>query len=173
MGWKNVKEHYGITHIVQVTEKGICIGSSYVHNIIVIRPGLKIGRSHIGGAEMMRLVAAMEADRSKLRALIEAPDTFAASIPVYTFTYDGEIVKKFCEAPGWPNITHDGQLMYDNTHFLDRAQAVAKARAELEASVQHRKDRCAWLRVELTQAEERRWAAEGAVARLVAAEGPP
>jgi len=36
MGWKNIKEHYRINHYVQVTEQGICIGSPYIHNIIVI-----------------------------------------------------------------------------------------------------------------------------------------
>jgi len=36
MGWKNVKEHYRIGHSVQVTEQGVCIGSPYVHNLIVV-----------------------------------------------------------------------------------------------------------------------------------------
>ncbi len=36
MGWKNVKDLYGIKHTVQMTEKGICIGSAYVHDLIVI-----------------------------------------------------------------------------------------------------------------------------------------
>ena len=36
MGWKNIKEHYRIGHAVQVTDAGICIGSPYIHNIIII-----------------------------------------------------------------------------------------------------------------------------------------
>jgi hypothetical protein len=36
MGWKSVKEHYQIKHIVQVTDKGICVGSPYIHDVIII-----------------------------------------------------------------------------------------------------------------------------------------
>lgn len=45
MGWKTVKEYYGIKHIVQVRESKeygeepmILIGSPYISDIIVIRP---------------------------------------------------------------------------------------------------------------------------------------
>ena len=44
MGWKNVKEHYRIGHSVHVTEKGICIGSSYIPDIIIIAPDGTIER---------------------------------------------------------------------------------------------------------------------------------
>jgi len=168
MGWKNVKEHYDIKHIVQVTNAGICIGSPYVHNILTIRPDLSVVRSEsIGHGEPFdSIVTAMNADRSKLRELIYSSDTFSASIPVYTFTYDGEIVEALCEQPGWPNLTHDGRIMYENTHFPDRQQAVAQAAKELDAVVENAANRCAEAHLEAEKAEERRAKAEAAVERL-------
>lgn len=37
MGWKNIKDHYRIGHIVAIYgEKGICIGSQYVHDLLMV-----------------------------------------------------------------------------------------------------------------------------------------
>lgn len=139
MGWKAVKEHYGITHIVQVVpNKGICIGSGYVHDIIVIGEDLSIRRSrHIGRGEPFdSIVSAMEADKHKLLELILALDEFTASIPVFTYDYDGNIIEKKCEKPGWPNVTHDGFVMYENRFSTDRAEVIEWAKRELGAAVE-------------------------------------
>lgn len=139
MGWKAVKEHYGIEHIVQVVpDKGICIGSGYVHDIIVIGEDLSIMRmGYIGRGEPFDgWVRAMESDKDNLRELIETPDRFTASIPVYTYDDDGNIIEKRCETPGWPNVTHDGCVMYENTFSTDRAEVVEWAKRDLEAAVE-------------------------------------
>lgn len=36
MGWKAFKDVYNIKHIVCITDKGLCIGSGYVHDLAVI-----------------------------------------------------------------------------------------------------------------------------------------
>lgn len=138
MGWKNIKEAYGIKHIVRIVpDKGICIGSGYIHDIIVIDKDFNIKRSqHIGRGEPFdSMVRAMEADKAELRRLFDAPDTFAKSVTVYTYDYDGNIIEKKCEEPGWPNITHDGECMYENTFSTDRAQVVEWASANIEATI--------------------------------------
>lgn len=38
MGWKNLKEHFEIRHLVHTTKEGVCIGSEYVPCIIIIDP---------------------------------------------------------------------------------------------------------------------------------------
>ena len=139
MGWKNVKEHYGIGHIVQVVPgEGICIGSGYVHDLILIREDLSVRRHELvgRGEPFDGWVRQMEADKGKLRELIETPDKFAASIPVFTYDYDGNITEKRCEEPGWPNATHDGFLMYENTFSTDRAEVVGWAKRELAAAAE-------------------------------------
>ena len=155
MGWKNVKVHYGITHYVMVADKGICIGSGYVHDLLVVRNSdeprdwrdsvdrteTKIGCNlslwrprYLGQGEPFDgIVKAMMDDPATLRRLIETPDTFSASVPVYTYDYDGNIIDKLCEEPGWPNVTHDGDMMYENTFSTDRDQVIKWAQRNMEA----------------------------------------
>ncbi|RVQ01985.1 hypothetical protein [Sinorhizobium meliloti] len=136
MGWKNVKEHYRIDHQVEVTEEGICIGSPYVHAIIVISlDGALIKEAdRTLNEKLMRYQFEMKADPAKLRHLVVSPDTFSASIPVYTYR-GAEIIEKRCEELGWPNVTHDGDMMYENTFFANREGAVEAAKSNCEASI--------------------------------------
>lgn len=159
MGWKNVRDHYGIKHIVCIAEKGLCIGSPYVHDLIVIvdadKPrdwhdtidrrctsighNLQIWRSvYLGQGEPFDgIVKAMAADPAKLRELIETPDTFERSITVWTCDYfKGLIIEKQCEEVGWPNVTHDGELMYENSFSTDRAEIVEYARRNAAAGLE-------------------------------------
>jgi hypothetical protein len=130
MGWKRMRDHYRIEHIVQVRYGRVLIGSDYVPELIIIdadgtpREGSLGIRGH---DEFERYWRDLTADPEQLRALLAAPDTFAASIPVYTYE-GGTIIEKQCETPGWPNCTHDGQMMYDNTFSTDKAQVVEWAR---------------------------------------------
>ena len=191
MGWKNVKEHYGIEHYVQVTSKGLCIGSGYVHDLIRISPTdakldwdnrsdrieTKIGCNlsvwrlkHVGrGDPFDGIVAAMAADPAKLRELIDTPDDFTASIPVYTYDYDGNIIEKQCEELGWPNVTHDGTMMYENRVFETRAEAVEKARLEMAARVESMIASVADAERDLRERRNRLAKAEAARARAEAA----
>ena len=129
MGWKAVKEHYRIGHTVHIREGCLLIGSAYVSDLITVKPdGTVIPNRTFDreGGDLGRYRDEMRADPAKLVELMEAPDVFAADIPV--FTWEGsEIIEDLCEEFGWPNITHRGVLMYENTHFLDRDDAVRKA----------------------------------------------
>ncbi len=139
MGWKAVRDHYRIKHNVQVVEgKGICIGSPYVHDIIVI----SLDRGEItrvwnddGRGELGRYVAEMRADPFKLAELVAAEDVFEKSIPVYTYE-GGDIIEKRCEELGYPNVTHDGCMQYENTFSPDpglvRIWAIDNAKAGIE-----------------------------------------
>ena len=142
MGWKAVRDHYRVEHIVQVTSAGICIGSPYIHDIIVISaergeitkrydPGR--GWSRIGNLD--RYQAEMDADPFKLAELVAAQDTFERSIPVYTYE-GGEIIEKQCEELGWPNVTHDGCIQFENTFSPDsglvRTWAIDNAKSGIE-----------------------------------------
>lgn len=141
MGWKNVKEHYRIGHIVQIEDQKICIGSGYIHDLIVLGlDGTMLKRqSGTNNEELGRYQQEMDADPALLRSLIKTPDTFAASITVYTYK-DGDILEKQCEQPGWPNVTHDGQVMYENAFSTDREVTVARAKEEAEISIRYTKE---------------------------------
>lgn len=135
MNWKSVKLGYDIGHIVHVREGCICIGSPYISEIIRITPdGVPqwVSGNARNNDDLARYMREMEADPARLRVLMATPDSFSASLPVYTYR-GGEILEKQCEAYGYPNITHDGCLMYVNMFFSRKADAIRKAKANAQA----------------------------------------
>lgn len=138
MGWKNVKDHYRIEHHVHVTELGICIGSPYVPDLIVIsKDGQLVKRddSWHRNADLARYMNEMDADPSLLQRLVQSPDTFTRSpIPVYTWV-GGDILEMQCDEPGWPNVTHDGVMMYENLYSTDREMVIKWAKLDAKLSV--------------------------------------
>jgi hypothetical protein len=150
MSWKNVQDHYRIGHQVQIRDGRICIGSAYISDLIRVTFDGVVTWGNLGpsnNAALARYHAEMTADPAKLRELIAAPDVFAASIPVYTYD-GGTIIEKHCEDLGWPNCTHDGLMMYENTFSTDKAWVVARAKRNAECGIE------AW-RDNLAQAEKR------------------
>lgn len=156
MGWKNIKEHYRIGHTVCVTDKGICIGSPYIHDLIVISlDGMIVKPMEdytTSNEDLARYMAEMKADPEKLRQLAQSPDKFSKSITVYTYD-GGNIVEKRCEETGWPNVTHDGELMYENTFSIDKAKIVKRAKEEADACLEFWPRRVEERRKELAEAE--------------------
>ncbi|MDR2009934.1 MAG: hypothetical protein LBQ22_05585 [Bacteroidales bacterium] len=142
MGYKNVEKHYDIKHIVAVHNKReyggrcICIGSPYIHDIIVIRiKDAKIVKQYKDGKyndgwstneDLARYNEAIKADEQNgvLAKLIDTPDTVIEYLPVFTIE-KGCVVSDVCEEYGWPNTTHSGEIMYNNTYFKTRKEAYA------------------------------------------------
>lgn len=138
MGWKNLKEHFKIEHIVQVTQKGICIGSGYVHDLATIDPTTGTVRENPTFRDFLRehYPALLESEPAEIARLINAPDSFSASITVYTYD-GGNIIEKQCEALGWPNVTHDGEVMYENQFSADLATVVAWAKRSADLGIRY------------------------------------
>ena len=141
MGWKNFKEGYKIEHQVRVTSEGICIGSSYIPDIIVVGLDGKIKKRYAdrGNEDLCRYMAEIDADPEKLLRLITTPDTFTANVVVYTYE-GGNIREALCETPGWPNVTHAGEMMYENSFSTNKADVVRWAKRNCEASIQFMRD---------------------------------
>ncbi len=158
MGWKTVKEHYRIDHSVHVTDEGMCIGSPFVHDLIVINDegGLKLSSvvRRTGNDKLSRYVREMESDPGKLQWLMREADTFEVSVTVYTYV-GGEIVERQCEEPGWPNCTHDGQMMYGNTFSTDKSKIVRRAKEEASIGIRWSRETVEDLRKQLSKARER------------------
>lgn len=156
MGWKNVKEHYRIGHIVSVTTEGICIGSPYIHNIIVVgRDGLiKKEMASTSNDDLVRYAREFRANPERLRTLIEAPDVFGPLTTVYTWD-GGNILAKQCEEIGYPNVTTDGQLMFNNAFSTDRSKVLAWAIRDARYGVQSAQENIADLQGKLATAQGR------------------
>lgn len=149
MGYKTLKEHYRIGHAVCVTDKGICIGSPYIHDLIIVGLDGAIIKADDGrvNEDLNRYMAEMKAAPEKLREVVQAKDTFEAAIPVYTYD-GGNIIEKLCEKPGWPNVTHDGDMMYENTYSTDKRKVVKWAKENAKAGI-------AWWQLSIDQDKER------------------
>lgn len=140
MGWKNVKEHYRIEHIVQISGEQLHIGSSYIQDLIVVNMQGKIVKRYERGLasneNLERYQAEIDANPALFKELMAKPDTFETSITVYT--WDGEtIIEKQCESTEWPSVTHDGELMYENTFSVDKESIVRSAKRSAKSKIHH------------------------------------
>jgi len=156
MGWKALKEKFKIEHIVQVTSKGICIGSPYVHELAVIN--VEIGNIvvHKTFPEFLERFypALLLTSKDEIFDLIKVSDSFEDSITV--FTYKGsEIIEKRCETLGWPNITHDGCLMYDNMYSTNRDLVIKWAQEDVEIGITSTERRILELKDEFRVCDDR------------------
>lgn len=137
MGWKKVKDYYSIKHTVHVRDGNICIGSAYIPCIIVINhEGIVINDDGKSNTSLVQAVAAFKADPAILKCLIEEKDEFVAHLPVWSFN-ENSIIEQRCEKHGWPNVTFDGQLMYENTHFPTRALAIEAAKKSAQSTIDY------------------------------------
>lgn len=131
MGWKTIKEHFGIKHFVHVAFGVVYIGSEYLPNLIQIHPDGSVVQDSLTGNDSPwshYLTALREAEASgELRKLYEAEDQFSVSLPIFTYE-DANIIELKCEAYGWPNLTHDGRPQYRNYFSADRNQVIAWAK---------------------------------------------
>ena len=137
MGWKNVKTHYRIEHIVEISDGLLKIGSSFVPGLIEVHPDGTVKWGKLGESEneeLKRYYKEMSADKDLLKKLLNSPDVFLRELPVW-FYENGELVEKKCEDYGWPNLTYDGLIMYDNVFFKTRNDAVEKAKRELASHI--------------------------------------
>lgn len=161
MGWKSIRDAYRIEHLVHVTEAGICIGSAYIQDLIVISadrgeitkrydPGAGWSRN----ANLDRYQAEMDGDPFRLARLAAAVDTFDRSIPVFTYE-GGDVIEKRCEELGWPNVTHDGLLQYENTFSPDAGLVRTWAIDGAKASVEHLSEHVAEVERDLARAKAR------------------
>lgn len=156
MGWKKIRDHYRIEHIVHVRDGCLAIGSPMMPTMLTVTPDGKVrsARNDWGRNDAGRIRREIEADPALFALLFDEPDAFDASIPVYTWR-DGCIVEDACEEAGWPNVTHAGELMYENRIFTDRGAALAAALADAAAGEELYERDVARLEEDLVKAKER------------------
>lgn len=123
MGWKKFKERFGIKHIVQIADGRITIGSGYISDLasVHIASG-KVFHKQGWESSLKEYAALWAASPEEIKALLDEPDQFEKSTPVYIVS-DATVLEEQCEEFGYPNITHSGRLMYENTSFLSREKA--------------------------------------------------
>lgn len=79
------------------------------------------------------------------------------SITVWTCDYyEGVIIEKQCEELGWPNCTHDGELMYENSFSTNRKEIVKYAKRNAAAGAESMERRVGEIEADLAKAKETR-----------------
>jgi hypothetical protein len=134
MGWKTLKERFGIQrHTIRVEDGSILIGSGFVSNLISInmRTGTLTENPTFKGGLKDVYPALLNATPDELLEQINKPDSFAQSLTVWMVIAD-EVVEKKVEEFGYPHPTHDGVMQYENNSFATRKEALARSVESLE-----------------------------------------
>lgn len=137
MGWKNFKEHYKVD-FMEVSDGEIHVGVSYVPSMFSVdmKTGAVQQRSSLLSDSALRpLYERLKNEQAHLVSVLTRPDSFGDTYPVYTYTKNGEVVERRCEAYGWPNVTTDGELMYENMFFRTRNAALNECISSLSCSL--------------------------------------
>lgn len=156
MGWKAFKEHFNIEHIVQIDNDFVKIGSDYVSDLVKISLTTgKVIRNEVFPSFLEEHYPDLvTADPKEIRDLLNVKDQFNVSIPVYT-SKGSEIIEKFCEVPGYPNITHDGCLMYDNYFYQDKNKAIEKAKSNALSDISYLEESIEQYNQQISEKKER------------------
>lgn len=150
MGWKTLKNHFNLhSAIIQVNEGKVFIGSGYAQDLIVID-------MQTGEKKVQPFFTPMPSDLQALKEspphlilqLLKTPDSFAQSLPV--FTYEGsEILALECEEYGFSNLTHCGRIMHVNLYHRDKEKVVLWARENLLRDIRNARSTAIKLEEEL------------------------
>lgn len=97
--------------------------------------------------KLHELVASGEIDE-----IINGNDVIEYELPVYTVR-KGILISTTTDAYGWPNVTIDGHMMYDNTYFKTMAEAIQYGVEDYEYRISHLTERVSELRSEADKLE--------------------
>lgn len=125
MGWKKVKEGFGINALMLMDEsERLVIQSLFGKDRIVIESG-KVHEANLKekDAELVRCLSEFESCPNLLLTLFESEDEFVGIKKVFLFE-DGKLYEEECEEVGWPNSTCSGKIMVDGNHAESKADAL-------------------------------------------------
>lgn len=115
-------------YIIQETDGKICIGSAYIHNIITIyKDTLKIKADDIRGFEELNRIyekCKELIENGEMRDIANGNDDITDMQPVFIFDSWEGVICSYTDNMEWPNTDHTGRLLYENTSFKTRKEAV-------------------------------------------------
>ena len=146
----------------------IAVGSPLCHDLISVnKETLKLkyaldtfreGRKCLEGkGELLFIYDKMQEliDNGKIKDIIKGVDELSINLPVFTVE-DGELIEAFTDKYGHPNLTDNGDLMYDNTHFPTKEEAINYGIKECKYMVKHSVERINEITEKLKKAQERK-----------------
>lgn len=136
MGWKAFKEHFQIEHIVQIVGNELQIGSEYASNLAAINfsTGEVIESDTFPNFLKKYYPLVLQATANEILDLLSIEDQFTSFIPVFTYA-EHEILEKYCEEFTFPNVTHDGILMFSNTFSTSKEKVIGWAKRDVNLAL--------------------------------------
>ena len=144
---KSILNNTGYT--VNQDDECICVGSPLCHDLISVnKKSLKLkyaidafreGRGALskgGNSELLFIWDKLQEmiESGEIKDIIDGNDDIENPLPVFTVE-DGELVETWTDAYGWPNTTVQGIVMYDNTYFKTKEEAIQYGIEEYEAGL--------------------------------------
>lgn len=93
-------------------------------------------------------------DNGEIHDIIEGEDEIENPLPIFT-VYDGKLIESVTDKYGWPNTTIDGYIMYENTYFPTKEQAIKYGVRECESTLKYAITRLEEVGVEVKRIQER------------------
>ena len=128
------------TRIVANYPEYVAIGSGLVHNVISVDKKtfrLKSNFTVYDDPELQDIWNKLSdlIISGQMQEIIEGRDVIENPLPVFTVVY-GELVESVTDKYGWPNTDDNGVLMFNNTHFPTKDQAIRYGIHELQCGIQ-------------------------------------
>ena len=152
-------------YIISNNRDYIAIGSGMCHNLISVNKEtleLKcaldykgVGRDSLIGSRNAELIFIWDKLQELIQTgeildIINGRDIIENPLPIFTVR-DGRLIESVTDAYDWPNVDDNGELMYDNTHFKTKKEALEYGIKDNEAGVKMSSDRVLGLREEVNK----------------------
>jgi hypothetical protein len=137
MGIKLIKEQFRIHHIAHIDAGLFHIGSPFISTILSfnIDGELVYGAENLANKDLVRYNNEISENKALFKQLWEQADPQKGDIGVFWVSDDCSISEDTCDEFGWPNTTHSGALMYENTHFKTKREAAERGIRDVEAGI--------------------------------------
>ena len=93
-------------------------------------------------------------DSGEIHEVISGNDEYPEGVPVF-FERDGQIIESVTDVVEWPHTTREGDLIYTNTHFATREEAIRRAIEDYKIRVKWGEESLEERRKELAERESR------------------
>lgn len=152
MGWKTLKQHFNIQHYLYMEQDGLAIDLGLIKGAAIINTSTgQIQQSKVAPNFLQKHYPQMlEATPTQILELLNAVDTFDQNVTIYTYK-GAEIIETCCEIPEWPNLTHDGFVIYENTHSTNKAEVIRWAKRNAKCALENIIDRIQETELKLAQ----------------------
>lgn len=135
---RKLKEILNTGYIIHQTNDKICIASPYISDLISVdKKTFKIkyaldtfneGKSSVNNGELLDIWNKLEdlIQNGEFQDIINGNDELKNPIEIY-YEEDGIIKTTYTDEYGYPNVTYDGYIIYNNIYFTDKLFCKNKA----------------------------------------------